>query len=676
MLKKLPNYIKYIFTNLFFLFIFISLFRVIFYLFFTEIEGTSSSVSAEIQESISLGIRFDLRLAITTFFPIALLVLIINYRFFERKIYKKIATIYIVLSYLILTLFYIFDFGYYEYLGIRLDASSLRFLSDFKISFQVLIESYPIYKGLIALIILCFIVYMCSSFSYNLFSTTHKKITNKSKALYFTSVFLLLSFGIYNSITHYPLRWSEAFFSKNNSINQFTLNPVLYFFDSFAFRSVGVDLEKFKEYYPVIAKHLNLPKDTVNFEKKITFKEPYKNKPNIIYVMLESVGTATMSFYGNPLNSSPKMDSIIKQSLSFSKFYVHKAGTAGSVFACITGLPDIEDVKTASRNPLIIDQRIIFDQLEGYEKLYLLGGSANWANIRGVFQSNIKDLKIYEEGSFEEEIRADVWGIDDYELFKESDKILKKLHQKKKPFVAYIQTATNHMPYTIPDKKESFKPILENEITEDKLLEGGFRSLGQLNGIRYLDFNVNRFLERAKESGYYDNSIFVFFGDHRGGMKKLNFLKDNEDDLGIQRHHVPFFIHAPKYVTPQEIDKSAKLVDIFPTATSLAKINYTNYTLGRNLLDSTTINTAAFLYINRNGEKATGIIKDGFYFEKTNISKKASLFSLKTNSTEDIKLDKPNITKQMDSLLSAYYHSTKYLYFNNKKIPKPVSTLK
>ena len=676
MLKKLPNYIKYIFTNLFFLFIFISLFRVIFYLFFTEIEGTSSSVSAEIQESISLGIRFDLRLAITTFFPIALLVLIINYRFFERKIYKKIATIYIVLSYLILTLFYIFDFGYYEYLGIRLDASSLRFLSDFKISFQVLIESYPIYKGLIALIILCFIVYRCSSFSYNLFSTTHKKITNKSKALYFTSVFLLLSFGIYNSITHYPLRWSEAFFSKNNSINQFTLNPVLYFFDSFAFRSVGVDLEKFKEYYPVIAKHLNLPKDTVNFEKKITFKEPYKNKPNIIYVMLESVGTATMSFYGNPLNSSPKMDSIIKQSLSFSKFYVHKAGTAGSVFACITGLPDIEDVKTASRNPLIIDQRIIFDQLEGYEKLYLLGGSANWANIRGVFQSNIKDLKIYEEGSFEEEIRADVWGIDDYELFKESDKILKKLHQKKKPFVAYIQTATNHMPYTIPDKKESFKPILENEITEDKLLEGGFRSLGQLNGIRYLDFNVNRFLERAKESGYYDNSIFVFFGDHRGGMKKLNFLKDNEDDLGIQRHHVPFFIHAPKYVTPQEIDKSAKLVDIFPTATSLAKINYTNYTLGRNLLDSTTINTAAFLYINRNGEKATGIIKDGFYFEKTNISKKASLFSLKTNSTEDIKLDKPNITKQMDSLLSAYYHSTKYLYFNNKKIPKPVSTLK
>ena len=456
-------------------------------------------------------------------------------------------------------------------------------------------------------------------------------------------------------------------YAKNNALNQFALNPVLYFFDSFAFRSEGVDMEKFKTYYPVIAKHLNLPLDTINFAKKVTFNTPYKVKPNVVYIMLESTGTAPMSFYGNPLNSTLKIDSIIKKSLSFSRFYVHKPGTAGSVFASITGLPDIEDVKTASRNPLIIDQRIIFDQYEGYEKLYFLGGSANWANIRGVFQSNIKDLKIYEEGSFEEENRADVWGIDDYDLFKESDKVLKKLHEKGKPFVAYIQTATNHMPFTVPDKKESFTPIFEDEIDEETLLKGGFRSLGQFNGIRYLDFNVAKFLERAKLSGYYDNSIFVFFGDHRGGMKKLNFLNNNEDDLGIQVHHVPFFIHAPNYIKPQVVDKYAKLIDIFPTATSLAKIDYTNYTLGRDLLDSTTVNTAAFVYIQNKGEKAVGIIKDSFYYEKTNISKKSSLFSLKSNDTKDIKNEFPKINEQMDSLLSAYYHTTKYLYFNNKK---------
>ena len=283
---------------------------------------------------------------------------------------------------------------------------------------------------------------------------------------------------------------------------------------------------------------------------------------------------------------------------------------------------------------------------------------------------------IYEEGSFEEENRADVWGIDDYNLFKESDKKLKQLHQKGKPFVAYIQTATNHMPFTVPDKKESFTPILENEIDEETLLKGGFRSLGQLNGIRYLDFNVARFLERAKEAGYYNNTIFVFFGDHRGGMKKLDFLKNNEDDLGIQVHHVPFFINAPEYIKPQVVDTYAKLIDVFPTATSLAKVDYTNYTLGRDLLDSTTVNTAAFVYIQSKGEKAVGLLKDGYYYEKTNMSKKAGLFSLETNTIKDIKLENPDITQRMDSLLSAYYHTTKYLYFNNKKVSKPVVDLK
>jgi phosphoglycerol transferase MdoB-like AlkP superfamily enzyme len=664
MFQKIPNYIKYIFTNVFFLFTFIAFFRGIFYFFFAPLDNVSSP---EIQKAILLGLRFDLKLAILTFFPLTIFVLITNHNFFKRLIYQRIAAIYIAVSYFILTLFYLFDFGYYEYLAIRLDASSLRFLSNFKISFQVLIESYPVYKGVFGLAILGFISYKYAALIFNTFNNGYQKITNKLKAVYFIFTFLILSFGVFNSVTHYPLRWSEAFFSKNNAINQFTLNPVLYFFDSFAFRSEGVNIEEFKSYYPVIAKHLDLPQDTINFEKKVTFENPYKVKPNIVFVMLESVGTAPMSFYGNPLNSTPKMDSIIKKSLSFSKFYVHKPGTAGSVFASITGLPDIEDVKTASRNPLIINQRIIFDQFDGYEKSYFIGGSANWANIRGVFQSNIKNLKIYEEGSFEEEDRADVWGIDDYDLFKEADKKLKILHDKQKPFVTYIQTATNHMPFTVPNKKENFTPILENEIDENILLKGGFRSLGQLNGIRYLDFNVARFLKRAKESGYYDNSIFVFFGDHRGGMKKLNFLKNNEDDLGIQVHHVPFFIHAPKYIKPQIVDLYAKLIDIFPTAASLAKINYTNYTLGRDLLDSSSINTAAFVYIQSKGEKAVGVLKDNFYYEKTNISKKTGLFSLQAKAVEDIQYNKPALAKQMDSLLSAYYHTTKYLYFNNKK---------
>ena len=667
MIKKIPNYIKYIFLNVFFLFVFILIFRFIFFGYFAQLTDISSQ---ETQQAFWLGIRFDLKLAVLTIFPLAILILIVNYRFFKYKAYQKIASIYLTISYLVLTLFFLIDFGFYDYLSTRLDATSLRFLTNLKISTQVLFESYPVFKGLLGLLILGFIIYKLIGFFYKKFNSKEHIISKKGKAFYFISTVLLLSFGVYNSITHYPLRWSEAFFSKNNRVNQFALNPVLYFFDSFAFRSEGVQMEEFKKYYPVIAKHLNLPKDTIKFERKVTFKNPYKEKPNVVFVMMESVGVAPMSYYGNSIKSTPVLDSLIQKSISFSKFYVHKSGTAASVFASITGLPDIDEVKTVSRNPLAIDQRIIFDQYNDYEKLYFLGGSANWANIRGVFQSNITNLKIFEEGSYDTENRADVWGIDDYELFKESDKELTKLHNNKKPFIAYIQTASNHMPFTVPDKKESYRPLKEEEINEIDLKKSGFKSVAQLNALRYLDFNIGVFLERAKKSGYYENTIFVFFGDHNTSMNKLDFSSKLEYDLDILLRHVPLIIHSPKFVESTEIKKYGKLIDMFPTVTNLAKINYTNYTLGSNLLDSTKTNTAGFLYLNIKGEPAVGLLQNDFYYTKTTVSKQTSLYNLNAEKIKDVKNEFPEISKKMDSLLSAYFHSTKYLYYNNKKLVK------
>ena len=664
MQQKTPNYIKYLFVNLFSIVVYAFIFRLIFYFFFAQLDTVSNS---EIQQAFGLGIRFDIKLATLVVFPIALLLFIINQRFFTYKIYKKISVIYFTIMYLVITLFFIFDFGYYDYLSIRLDSASLRFLSNLKISTQVLFESYPVYKGLFALLILGIIIYKFNAFLYRKFNKETTPISKKKKAFFIVIPFFLLAFGIYNSFSHYPLRWSEAFFAKNQAVNQFALNPILYFYDSFAFRSDGFDIEKTKKYYPSIAKQLGLSKDSLNFERRVLRNDSITTKPNVVIVMLESLGAAPMSYYGNPINSTPKMDSILRNSTNFTNFYVHKAGTAGSVFASITGLPDVDNVETASRNPMVIDQRIIFDQFDGYEKLYFLGGSANWANIRGIFQSNINDLKIFEEGSYQEENRADVWGIDDYELFKESDKELKKLHQKNKPFIAYIQTATNHMPFTVPDKKESYRPLKEDEISDELLTKSGFKSVAQINALRYLDFNVDVFLKRAKAAGYYDNTIFLFFGDHNTAMNPVDFLEKEESTLGTIVHHVPFFIHAPKFTESKVISRFTKLVDVVPTAASLANINYTNYTLGSNALDTINKTDFAFLYLAINGEPAISLLQNDFYYTLTTVSNTANLYDFKGKDLTDIKKDHPIVTKQMDSLLRGYYNATKYLYYNNKK---------
>ena len=664
MQQRIPNYIKYIFVQLFAIALFAFLFRIAFYFFFAQLNSVSTS---EIQQAFGLGIRFDIKLATLVVFPMAILLFIINQRFFKNTIYKKISTLYFTVFYLVLALFYLVDFGYYDYLNIRLDAASLRFLSNLDISTQVLFESYPVYKGLFGLLILGIIIYKLNAFIYKKFAVATTPISKKRKAFFIVVPFFILAFGIYNSFTHYPLRWSQAFFSKNQAVNQFALNPILYFYDSFAFRSTGFDLEKTKKYYPAVANQLGLTKDSLSFQREFIKVDSVKVKPNVVIVMLESVGVAPMSYFGNPVNTTPKMDSILNYSTLFSNFYIHKTGTAASVFASITGLPDVDNVETASRNPMIIDQRIIFDQFKGYEKLYFLGGSANWANIRGVFQSNITDLKIFEEGSYQEENRADVWGIDDYELFKEADKELQKLQQQNKPFIAYIQTATNHMPFTVPDEKENYRPLKENEINKEALNKSGFKSVAQINALRYLDFNVDVFLRRAKEAGYYDNTIFLFFGDHNTKMNKSDYLSTNDFEFDTELYHVPFFIHAPKFTEPKIISKFTKIVDIVPTAASLANINYTNYTLGSNALDSVQSTDFAFIYKMINGEPAIGLLKDKYYYTLTTVSNIVNLYDFNGKDLTDIKKDHPIVAKQMDSLLRGYYNATKYLYYNNKK---------
>ena len=664
MIKKLPNYIKYIFINVGLLFVYLFIFRLIFFFYVADFDSASQK---DIITAFSYGIRFDLKLAILSYFPLSILILSANYFFFEKIIFRKISIIYHCIIYLTLTLFYLTDIGYYSYLFTRLDATSLRFLSNFKISAQLLIETYPIFKGGIGLIILFLLVRFTGLKLFDkMVYTPVSYISKKVKATYFLCTFLLLSFGVYGSITHYPLRWSEAFFSKNNTINQFSLNPVLNFFDSFAFRNDGADIETTKAYFPVIASYLNIPKDTLSFKRKITFDSIHEKKPNLVIVMLESVGVVGLGSQGNIAKATPYIDSIINKSTYFENFYVHKPGTAASVFSSITGLADVDNQKTASRNLRAIDQKIIFDQFDGYEKLYFLGGSANWANIRGVFQSNINDLKIYEEGSYVIEDRADVWGIDDYDLFKESDKVFRDLHTANAPFVAYVQTATNHRPFSVPENKEAFRPLTEKDIDEVTLKESGFISLAQLNALRYLDFNVHVFLRRAKESGYYENTVFAFFGDHNTSMNTTEAFK-KEFDLGIQVHHVPLFIHGPKFLKPQKINNTAKLADLFPTLATIAKSDYTNFTLGSNALDTLKTDSFGFLYLKINGEPGLGLIQNDFYFTKTNYNNSTSLYKLSDEEQKDVTDIFPNVASKMDSLITSYYHSTKYLYYNNKK---------
>ena len=86
MTVKIPNYVKYLITNVVILFLFSVIFRIIFYELFVSSDNMEMD---ELKKAFLLGLRFDLKLSILASFPIILLALLTNYQFFKKPLLKK-----------------------------------------------------------------------------------------------------------------------------------------------------------------------------------------------------------------------------------------------------------------------------------------------------------------------------------------------------------------------------------------------------------------------------------------------------------------------------------------------------------------------------------------------------------------------------------------------------------
>jgi phosphoglycerol transferase MdoB-like AlkP superfamily enzyme len=293
-----------------------------------------------------------------------------------------------------------------------------------------------------------------------------------------------------------------------------------------------------------------------------------------VLIHLESFAAFKTGILGNRLDATPAFDAIARDSLLFTHFFTPAGATARAVFGLVTGIPDLNPVDTASRNPRIVSQHTLISALDGYEKFYFLGGSAAWGNIRGLLAHNIDRLTVYEEGDYAAP-REDTWGVSDLAMLEQANAVLS---QQNQPFFAFIQTAGNHRPYTIPQHRGAFEPVT---MEARALRENDFDSLEAFNGIRLLDYSLGRFFELARKEAYFTNTIFVMYGDH--GMHAVR--RNPWQELQLIDRWVPLVIYAPGLIEQgRRVDTVASLVDVLPTALGLMGVPYVNATLGRDLL--------------------------------------------------------------------------------------------
>ncbi|MEO8568147.1 MAG: LTA synthase family protein [Ginsengibacter sp.] len=585
---------------------------------------------------------------------------------FVNRTSKKIFKWYFLIISICLALFYTFDFEHYDYLHQRLNASVLNYAEDAKISLSMVWQTYPVFT-LIFIIAAGTLLLYWLIIAWIPFLKPRRYSGNGIIKMMMAYVFiLLLGLGIFGRLNQYPLRWSDAFSYDDDFKANLALNPVQSFLSTLQFRSSTYDIKKVKAYYPLMAQHLgveNPDSTTLNFKRTFT-PNSSANKPNVVVVICESFSAYKSSMWGNPLNTTPYFNEMCSQGILFDRCFTPSYGTARGIWAVITGIPDVEYPNTSSRNPAYVDQHSLINDYKGYEKFYFLGGSSSWANVRGLLTNNITGLHLYEEDSYKAKT-IDVWGISDKRLFLEANDVLK---EQKGPFIAVIQTADNHRPYTIPEEdKNEFQ---KKEYSTDSLKRFGFQSNDELNAFRYTDFSFEKFIEAAKRESYFKNTIFVFVGDHgiRGEAGSM-FPKAWSAD-GLSTQHVPLLFYAPSLLQPARIDRTCSQVDLLPSVSALAHIPYINTTFGKNLFDTAQNNSlrfknAAFVY--DYNIKQIGVVTDEYVYVHSLLSGKEDFRSSRNDNplpqTPNVEEDK----KALQSLSTAYYETARYVLLNNKK---------
>lgn len=649
--------------------------RAIFLFGFSAVDPGVEQTWAVVLETLSIGARFDLRLAILLMLPVMLLAWLPRWNSLRSALLRWIGRVYLVLALAIVLLMYIFDFGHYAYLGVRLNASALKFIEDAAISQQMVWETYPVIwisLGWMSMLVLtCLALFR---FERVTLDRPARRISLWSRIWGSTAMVVLVFLAILGRYTNInlenpvPLRWSDAFFSGDSQLGALGLNPVIFFYDTLSVPENRYDLDQVREHYSVLSRYLGVEtpdSEALKLNRQVPLQPHALNvaqRPNVVFVMLESLGTTAVGAYGNPLNPTPNLDRMAQESWFFRHFYVPVTGTAKTVWASITGIPDVSRSETATRNPLITNQHTLINALEGYHKIYTIGGNSGWANMNALIRQSIDDVTLYEEGGWVSK-NVDVWGISDLDLFKETDQILRNL-PRDKPFFAYIQTAGNHRPFTIPEDNDDFE-VIERSLEE--VQAAGSRSVAQYNAVRLLDYNIGRLMELAKEGGYYDNTIFVLFGDHNTRIANIDYMRPAFDQLGLESNNVPLLIYAPKLLPPREFDEAVGLADLLPTITSLLGLPYDNRTMGRDLLQPAPEGERVVPVVLREGSfPLIGAVSKDFLLQMNYDGSEPSLHDLWSETPLDNVAERfPEEYQRLLPLTRGLYETSRYMMYEN-----------
>lgn len=313
------------------------------------------------------------------------------------------------------------------------------------------------------------------------------------------------------------------------------------------------------------------------------------NKKNIIIIHLESFQQFLIGMKVNDQEVTPFLSSLYNDNntMSFDNFY-HEVGQGRTSDAetmlesGLFGLSSGSFFSSMGPSNTFQSAPAILAQKKNYTSAVFHGNIGSFWS-RNLVYKNMGYNYFFDQSYFDNSIEnANMkYGMKDKLMLSESAKYLEQLQQ---PFYAKFITVTNHYPYPLSDEdKDDF---IEPD-TSDHSVSNYFST------AHYLDASLKEFFNYLKDSGLYDDSMIVLYGDHYGisddknkalapiiGIDPNDFNKYNNSQL----QKVPFMIHMNGLKGGVNHTYGGE-IDVLPTILHLAGVNTKNYVqLGSDLL--------------------------------------------------------------------------------------------
>lgn len=449
------------------------------------------------------------------------------------------------------------------------------------------IFSMLVHGHLLAMLSTLLLASLTSVYSYRLLCrafTQPPSLKKASNLPILMAALIICLFAARGTLNHRPLNPALVYFSQDSLINSLVLNST--YSVAFALKNMGNE-KSASNLYGTMSRQKII--DTV---KKASYRKQFvagniptlaHNKPfvsgvkkNLVIILEESLGARFVGELGG-LDITPELDKLYQQGWGFDNLYATGTRSVRGIEAITTGFtpsPSRSVVKLSKSQHNFFSLADVLSQ-EGYKTQFIYGGESHFDNMKSFFLGNgfndIVDINHIDNPQF-----ISSWGVSDEDLFNQADKELTKLSNSTEPFFSLVFTSSNHDPFDIPQGKVSL-PKGHNP-------ENYKRDLA----IKYADYALGKFINKAKTRSYWENTVFLIVADH-------DVRVFGSEPVPLKSFHIPAVILNSDMKSKRD-PRLVSQIDLPVTLMSLLGIDQATPMLGFDLTKSYPVERAMMQY--------------------------------------------------------------------------------